>query len=609
MKDLLDVPALEGLNAPQGLISAQIIVDAAELDSDEGLVYGVIDYVNRIQQEARLMPGEYPEEASWAYCADYYLAQVNNGGHGQYAHNSGMMPRGLRDCRRGLEAMGATENLEIFDAFLEIMSADDDRASDIREGSGFGDIDPEISELDDRFFELGYKMLELNGKWLRTLPMLAPMPRTEMDAAFRALREQNPLAQAREDAAKQAQDKFESEDETYSAAHACCTQEGITFERLTAGSHVGDIGIEWGAVTSDGLRYLRVIHGAGAEMRDKDRALKAMHFFSTKAPYRTPVGDGARRTEIVKRKQLPRAGSLEEIAQIFVAPLAEFALAAAPDGKSAATLLSVVAHADKFQYIPRAAWSGFSRRQEHAEVRLVVANALWDLSVGEIHRTHPKVLEHDHSAVAVFAAAGAISALAAAAVRLPTSRQLTALQAEAPDDLKREQANIVQQLLEARTWWQSAIRRIGYDIENEPEQRNVFLRLSSFRLALKHLLKPDGPAAALQKTIRYFDREYPGVRLPNFVAVARSALSHIEAQDYKLVPCIRALQASAKSTKPAPEIRVTFRVATPKSVKGASKFPLMVAISAIDPLALTDQGAIGFDIDNSGKRRVFKPKG
>ena len=609
MKRLLDVPTPEGLNASQGLISPQIIVDAAELGNDEGLVYGVVDYVNRVQQDARLMPGEYPEEASWAYCADYYLAQVNNGGHGQYAHNSRMGSRGLRDCRLGLEAMGATENLEIFDAFLKIMSADDDRAHGIREGSGFGDIDPEISDLDDRFFELGYTILERNAAWLRTLPILAPTPRADMAAAFASLREKNPQAQAREDAAKQAQEKFEAEDETYSAAHACCAQEGITFERLTAGSHVGDIGIEWGALTSDGLRYLRVIHGSGAEMRDKDRALKAMYFYATRGPYRLPVGDGARRAEILKRKQLPRAGSLDEISKILSLSLAEFTLIAAPDGKSAATLLSVAAYASNFQYIPRAAWSGFSRSQEHAEFRLVAANALWDLSVGEIQRTHPKVLEQDHTALAVFAAAGAISALAAAAVRLPTARQLTALQAEAPDDLKREQANIVQQLLEARTWWQSAIWRIGYDIEHQPEQKNVFLRPSSFKLAAKHLLKPDGPVTALQRTMRYFDREYEGARSLNFAALVKSALTHIESQDYKLVPCIRAFQAGAKSTKPLPDIRVTFRVATPKSINGASKFPLMVAISAIDPWSTADRGALGFDIENSGKRRAFKPKG
>lgn len=609
MKDLLEVPALEGLNAPQGLISPQIIVDAAALDDDEGLVYAVVDYVNRVQQEARLMPGEYPEEASWAYCADYYLAQVNNGGHGQYAFNSGMMSRGLRDCRRGLEAMGATENLEIFDAFLKIMSVDDDRAHSIAEGSGFGDIDPEISELDDRFFALGYKILELNAKWLRTLPMLAPLPATDKAAAFAALRERNPQAEARDHAAKQAQEKFEAEDETYSAAHACCAQEGITFERLTAGTHVGDIGIEWGAITSAGLRYLRVINGAGAEMRDGERALKAIYFHSTRGAYRTPVGDGLRRTEIFARKQLPRAGTLDEVSSILALPLIEFALAAAPDERSATTLLSIAVNAADFQFIPRASWSGFSRSQDHAEFRLVVANTLWDLSVSEIQRVHPKVLEHDHTALSAFVAAGVNATLAAAAVRLPTSRQLTALQAEAPDDLKREQANIAQQLLEVRTWWQSALWRICSEIERQPDQKNIFLRPSSYKVVARLFAKPDGPVTSLQNTMRYFDREYGTVRPLNLAALTKSALTHIKDQNYKLAPCIRALEKGAKSVKSMPDVRVTYRIATPKSLNGTSKFPLMVAISALDPVSLVDKGSLGFAIDNNGQRRAFKPKG
>ena len=67
----------------------------------------IVDYVNDVQQAGVFARHEMPAKAMQAYHADYYLAQVNNGGHSQFIGNSGELLRTITaDALAGLEAMG-----------------------------------------------------------------------------------------------------------------------------------------------------------------------------------------------------------------------------------------------------------------------------------------------------------------------------------------------------------------------------------------------------------------------------------------------------------------------------------------------------------------------
>lgn len=94
---------------------------AREPDKAEYLTCAVVDYVNEIQRIGIYMGDELPAAAMQAYHADYYLAQVINGGHRQFIGNTGaeMLPTTSGDALAGLKAMGASAQHQIL---LEMMA-------------------------------------------------------------------------------------------------------------------------------------------------------------------------------------------------------------------------------------------------------------------------------------------------------------------------------------------------------------------------------------------------------------------------------------------------------------------------------------------------------
>ncbi len=252
---------------PQGVIAREILIPDADVAEDGDLVATVVDFVNWAIGPAHLVSGEIVAEAFWSYHADYYLAQVNNGGHGQFAHNGGMSEQTLDNCRRGLVAMGAKDYVAIFDEFMAIMKGDPRRAKAIQDGSGFGKSDPAIELLDKRFFALG-DMTKLNAAWLRTLPALRSLPNDRLTAEREAVIARNFLLAARQDYLRRAKARFSASDAIQVAARATCAQERIAFEGVNAGLPVGDGQIAWTLSTSAGSRMLVMGHGI-AVLRDK----------------------------------------------------------------------------------------------------------------------------------------------------------------------------------------------------------------------------------------------------------------------------------------------------------------------------------------------------
>jgi hypothetical protein len=270
---------------PQGLICPHILVreDAVDDPSGAELVQSTVEFVNWAMSDAQLLPGEFPAEAFCAYFADYYLAQVNNGGHGQWAGNSGFNPLVVKPAGWALEAMGASEYLEVYRDFMRMMD-DKTLAAAIIERGGFGERSPAEDDIDDRFYALdvdfSYPMLKKSGAWLRALPCLRPLAPEELSAACAEVEAANPFRSERLANGR----RIQEEQVLYRIPRKLCADAKITFDRLTAGQPVvidGRSRFGWYMVTNLGLMLIvffkgSVFGGAKARLYHTDAASKAV---------------------------------------------------------------------------------------------------------------------------------------------------------------------------------------------------------------------------------------------------------------------------------------------------------------------------------------------
>ncbi|HEX8553223.1 MAG TPA: hypothetical protein VF695_00820 [Sphingomonas sp.] len=217
-----------------------IIVSQSLFDSDDphDLPYAVVEYVNYLIHTAGYERDELPREALWSFYVDYYLAQVNNGGHGQFAGNSGWREATVVDIQSGLEAMGLDEALEVFEGLMLFAHEHPDRFVAAAEAGGFGDIDPVIRDLDDRFFAgPSHAIAPANGAWLRELPNLRVVPDAEREAVLEQIAAANTAADARRAARERIAREAEERDPLVQAFKHLLThtRPPLTYQGWTAG--------------------------------------------------------------------------------------------------------------------------------------------------------------------------------------------------------------------------------------------------------------------------------------------------------------------------------------------------------------------------------------
>ncbi len=126
-------------------------VDAAATpEGDYHMSAAIVDYVNDVQQAGVFARHEMPAKAMQAYHADYYLAQVNNGGHSQFIGNSGELLRTITaDALAGLEAMGARTQHQIL---IEMAAWAVANPADAGAQDGFSVRAEPLDGLDKRFY-------------------------------------------------------------------------------------------------------------------------------------------------------------------------------------------------------------------------------------------------------------------------------------------------------------------------------------------------------------------------------------------------------------------------------------------------------------------------
>lgn len=182
-------------------IAEILIAETARRSEDPAdIVAFNVDFVNSMLTQGAYLQGELPENAMRSYYVDYYLAQVANGGHGQFLGNSNWNDTLLQFVSDGLRAMEAGPYIGIFAELCRFLEEEPDRAAAVAQAGGFDETpDPVIAELDKRFLDQGpYEIITpANADWLRSLPELRAVPDGEYRDVIARLHQANPQRAAR----------------------------------------------------------------------------------------------------------------------------------------------------------------------------------------------------------------------------------------------------------------------------------------------------------------------------------------------------------------------------------------------------------------------------
>jgi hypothetical protein len=171
---------------------------AADPEKAYDLVSAVISFVNAMIEQGLYSRDEIPAKAMQTYHADYYLGQVNNGGHSQFIHNChGNLKHILADVRAGLTGMKADRHLQIFEQMATWIAQNPDEVS---KQTGFdGGIAPRLGELDKEFYRLEREMpmIPLSALWIVGWPELRAVADADYKEAMRKSVMMNPLREPR----------------------------------------------------------------------------------------------------------------------------------------------------------------------------------------------------------------------------------------------------------------------------------------------------------------------------------------------------------------------------------------------------------------------------
>jgi hypothetical protein len=264
----------------QGRLTDAILVEETASSEPRSLVQANVDFVNWALEDALLIPGEFPREALYSYHVDFYLAQINNGGHAQFAFNSQMQEGTIDNVGIGLKEMGAVGADALFQKFLAVMRSRSDLVASVQQRHGFSGpasrlgydelcAVPELKALNEQFFKsaLGTQLLEQNAAWLRGLPSLRHLSGEALRAERQAIKGTNLLLSARQAKLARLRQGTETEDITHVVAKRLCAAVGLSFQNFTAGQALRPDVMWWGMMTSGGPRTL-VICADHADIRD-----------------------------------------------------------------------------------------------------------------------------------------------------------------------------------------------------------------------------------------------------------------------------------------------------------------------------------------------------
>ncbi len=255
---MTSTPTCGPLEVPDG--SVVVARDAADSPEAWRSVASLIDIVNELFG-AMLTPDEIGDATLVHYYVDFYVAQVDNGGHSQFLANSlgSDASRIIRLVSEGIARLDIPEAQRIWAEFVRRSTElTPEQIDDVARGSvdedGFHPLEV-LDQLDDEFVgKVGSTLAQANAVWLRSRPELVILDDDDIPAYVAARAARLPDLAERIAYAREAEPSF------VQAARAHCASHGLTFQQMTAGVPAtvdGHSVIEWGFL-ADGRRFTLV---------------------------------------------------------------------------------------------------------------------------------------------------------------------------------------------------------------------------------------------------------------------------------------------------------------------------------------------------------------
>lgn len=175
-------------------------VSAPETEDWE-VTNAVVDFVNKMRGEAHFSDHEMPENAIRLYNADYYYAQVSNGGHSQFIHNTLKPEATLISAAKAFQEMGAISLGNLAVELVRWIKANPEEAArqngfEIR-ATALEDLDKDFpsSVNDGAYFKAA-------SAWVKSWPNLKVVSGLDYPKAIKKCAALNPKYELRREAAE-----------------------------------------------------------------------------------------------------------------------------------------------------------------------------------------------------------------------------------------------------------------------------------------------------------------------------------------------------------------------------------------------------------------------
>lgn len=213
---------------------AVVVSKSSVASSDPSKIVGSnIDFVNALLEECLELP-EVSPDALRSYYADYYVAQMNNGGFSQFVYNSRWDEDVIRLVREGLAAIGAHRQLSLFERGEQLVAGlGVRRLRRFIKSEYFGENKErdELNRIDEEFQSISEmeEIVALNSAWLRQLPNLVVLDDQQIAALAKRRGRELPDQQDRIAKAREGEPTY------MKAIRSLCEKAGHELDRVTAG--------------------------------------------------------------------------------------------------------------------------------------------------------------------------------------------------------------------------------------------------------------------------------------------------------------------------------------------------------------------------------------
>ena len=160
------------------------------------LTVQIMDY---LMFDAGYFPEELPVNGIRAWCMDFYVKNVREGGMGAFVYNAHGQPEIWEACADGLSECGAEAHLDLFNALRDLLTRDAALATALGEDASAGADHEALAALGAEFaaIEDAEPLAELVGRWIVRLPEIEVVEEDALQPIVTTLGEAEGLAARR----------------------------------------------------------------------------------------------------------------------------------------------------------------------------------------------------------------------------------------------------------------------------------------------------------------------------------------------------------------------------------------------------------------------------